>query len=306
MKIKLSVFNDRKIAGTLSFQDRNGTNREFHVSAKAHPDISGVKDPAEGTYQMVKIVQTDTNHPGVLEAYGHTIVFFEHAESGEILAIHAGQPDDEKEMVPTEGGIGLSEKDFKILLAEIKIAEAKDVSLEIVQKRPLIFGGITRPKINTSRPVTRVQVAPKTVVLHEHHDHYIYGGAGQDVVGDVVDFFYYRWLYQQSNGGIGEDSQQEVQPQMSEVVEDQSQVQIDPNSTPLDDSVQSVGSIEEGRPVIVDPFADELKPSVDDPPSGACESLPEEPTSGTDYNTNDADMAPGSSGPDGEDSSTSY
>jgi hypothetical protein len=155
MELQAIVYSNRDYLGKLSVINHGRTAQEFEISAKSDPGL-GIADPPAGRYKLLDVKDVTEEHREVVAAYGESVIYFErmggfpvasNCEGKFILAIYGGSDGDD--LLPTDGGIRLSNDDLATLID--LIGDAK-VSLSISEESVGLLGRFTHRKVSKRSP----------------------------------------------------------------------------------------------------------------------------------------------------------
>lgn len=255
LKLRLVVYKDRLYVGKLILIIKEGDSRgetEFDASVMAHADIPGGKNPEPGKYRFIKMVKTDSFDEGVRDAYGPAVVIFEATDgSKNILAIHGGQPVNQSEMIPTEGGVGLLNRDLIFLIEALERAEFQ-TDLEVVEEKIGMVRKFTTPKLDTSRPWRQTRIPTRGSHI---------SSSSSFIGSDITDDLFYLWLlhdYSPLDPGLQEPAFVPGGGEFGGAGATGSWEEAPAASQPVEPEVL----VEEPLPVIVDPFGSQPQEQV--------------------------------------------
>lgn len=188
-QLLLRVSADRSTLGILSIGSGGWS---VAASAKSDP-ASNLPDPAVGHYRLIRSTQIPEAFEEARRAYGATMLFFQVGQT--VIPLHAGDLAPSGKLLPTEGGIRLSNEDFRKLVEQI--GDDADVRLEILETKEIdAVSAAAGERVKVSRqPAPRPSRRPgrgpassspafsSSPTVHHHHS------------SSTDDFWFWYWVF---------------------------------------------------------------------------------------------------------------
>ena len=233
--------------------------KPIDISGKTDPTLKSTLRLPNGRYMFQRMTFIDKRDVHALAAYGPAILFFQKIEGGTVLSIHGGRQDTSGKLLPTDGGLRVSDDDLRSLIDRVQRNKKRyeRFLLTLETEKLGFFRRQMRQKVSGQFPQR----------THEFRERY---RQDRESSGITDSPFFWMWLFSQTGNhsgspSFGEQERDTFTPGGGTFggggAEDEIQTAQNPRHEPIENQMGD-GREDRPLPLIVDPFEGQVAGGV--------------------------------------------